>query len=147
MMKDRNNNGFADHRISYRERLRRLLSGFLAVTTAVAMLGGNAGMVFAEEPAAETAIADYSVVDDTVEEMIGADESSTGNAAAEERRGQDITVHFGNGEAQDISIHVKPEVEAEEDTVLSPIVLGTETEAETEASEETEAETEEKTEI
>ena len=56
-----------------RGRVRKLLSGFLAVSAAAAMMLGSASL-----------------------------------ASAEEDSGEDVTIHFGNGEENDISIHVNP---------------------------------------
>ena len=63
-----------------RSRLRKMLSGFLAVSTAVTMLGGNAAFI-AGEPGSDYALA---------------------GAGSE----KEVTVHFGDGENQDINIHV-----------------------------------------
>lgn len=77
-----------DNRACQRRVLRKWLSGFLAVTTAFTMLSGSAASLLAEEPATEYALAGAG-------------------------SGQDVTVHFGNGEDKDINIHVNPESDAQ----------------------------------
>ena len=69
------------HRTHFRIRMRKLLSGFLAVSTAITMLGGSAATLLAEEPSTEYALAGAGT-------------------------GKDITIHFGDDEDQSISIHV-----------------------------------------
>ena len=87
MMKSgKNNNG---HKTTRRSSLRKMLSGFLAVSTAVTMLGGNT-VFFADETAAGT------------------------YALAGEGSGEDVTIHFGDDADQEINIHVNPATEAEE---------------------------------
>ena len=87
MMKSgRNNNG---HKTTRRSSLGKMLSGFLAVSTAVTMLGGNT--------------------------VFFADETAAGNyALAGEGSGEDVTIHFGDDADQEINIHVNPATEAEE---------------------------------
>jgi hypothetical protein len=63
------------HRTHFRIRMRKLLSGFLAVSTAITMLGGSAVTLMAEEPSTEYALAGAGT-------------------------GQDITIHFGDDEDQ-----------------------------------------------
>ena len=86
-----------------RGRLRKWLSGFLAVSTAVTMLGGQIASFYG-------------------------DETDSTYALAGEGSGEDITIHFGDGEDQDISIHVNPETGEE---VASLAGLDSETEKET----------------
>ena len=86
-----------------KNRLRKWLSGFLAVSTAVTMLSGQTALFYGNEP------------DNTY-------------ALAGEGSGQDVTIHFGNDTDQDIHIHVNPETGAEENAALAG--LGEETEPE-----------------
>ena len=95
------------HRVSRRNRLKKLLSGFLAMSTAITMLGGSAATMMAEEPATEYALAGAG-------------------------SGEEITIHFGDDENNDISIHVNPETNAETLAGLGSEEPGDETEAETE---------------
>ena len=111
MMKNSGKKNHTGFRASRRSRLKRMLSSFLAVSTAITMISGNVTTLMADEPSTEYALAGAG-------------------------SGQHVTVHFGNGEDQDISIHVNPETNAE--TLAG--IGSEETEVETEA--ETEAETE-----
>ena len=79
----RNNTG---DRACRRGNLRKWLAGFLAASTAFTMLSGSAATLMAEEPGTEYALAGAG-------------------------SGEDVTVHFGNGEDQDISIHVNKPAE------------------------------------
>ncbi len=71
-------------RTHFRIRMRKLLSGFLAVSTAITMLGGSAATLLAEEPSTEYALAGAGT-------------------------GKDITIHFGDDEDKSINVHVNPE--------------------------------------
>lgn len=110
MMKNSGKKIDAGNRTSRRVGLRKLLSGFLAVATAVSMLGGSAASMFAEEASTEYALAGAG-------------------------SGQDVTVHFGDGEDQDINIHINSETDVEENAVLAGPGSNVfdETEAETES--------------
>ena len=109
----------SDYSLSRRGRLRKLFSGFLALSTAITMLGGT---------------------------VLTADELSTEYALAGAGSGQDVTIHFGNDIDQDILIHVNPETGSEENAALAGLGSGaiddTETDAETETGIETETEAE-----
>jgi fibro-slime domain-containing protein/LPXTG-motif cell wall-anchored protein len=87
--------------------MRKLLSGFLAVSTAIAMLGGSAATLLAEEPSTEYALAGAGT-------------------------GEDITIHFGDDEDKSINVHVNPESNAETLAGLGSEAVGDETESETE---------------
>lgn len=104
MMKNSGKKIDAGNRTSRRVGLRKLLSGFLAVATAVSMLGGSAASMFAEEASTEYALAGVG-------------------------SGQDVTVHFGDSEDQEISIHVNPETNEDVLAGYGTEALGTETEA------------------
>jgi len=95
------------HRTHFRIRMRKLLSGFLAVSTAITMLGGSAATLLAEEPSTEYALAGAGT-------------------------GEDITIHFGDEEDKSISVHVNPESNAETLAGLGTEAAGDETESETE---------------
>ena len=102
-------------------RLRKMLSGFLAMTCAVSMMSGNVSIAMADEASTEFTLAGAG-------------------------SGQDVTVRFGSGENQNINLHINPETGAldESETLagaFSQGEVGTETEAETEAETETDAET------
>ena len=104
MMKNSGKKIDAGNRTSRRVGLRKLLSGFLAVATAVSMLGGSAASMFAEEASTEYALAGAG-------------------------SGQDVTVHFGDSEDQEISIHVNPETNEDVLAGYGTEALGKETEA------------------
>lgn len=74
--------------VPHRGRLRRLLSGFLAVSTAAAMVLGSVSTAAAGELAG-----DYSL-------------AGAGS-------GQDVTVHFGDSDDKIFNIHVSPEPDEE----------------------------------
>ena len=95
------------HRTHFRIRMRKLLSGFLAVSTAITMLGGSAATLLAEEPSTEYALAGAGT-------------------------GKDITIHFGDDEDNAINVHVNPESNAETLAGLGTEAAGDETESETE---------------
>ena len=95
------------HRTHFRIRMRKLLSGFLAVSTAITMLGGSAATLLAEEPSTEYALAGAGT-------------------------GEDITIHFGDDEDKSINVHVNPESNAETLAGLGSEAVGDETESETE---------------
>ena len=75
-------------------RLRKWLSGFLAVSTAVTMLSGQTASFYGDEPGSTYALAG-------------------------EGSGEDITIHFGGDEGKDINIHVNPETGEEETAALA----------------------------
>ena len=115
MMKNRDNSS----KDSYKGKLRKMLSGFLAVSTAVTMLGGDPAF-FA---------------------------GKTAYALADEGSGEDVTIHFGdddinihvNPAAEDetiASVGFGAETDAEADTATdaeADTVTDVETESETEA--------------
>ena len=111
-MKNAEKNQLNENRGRRKSRLKKWLSGFLAVLTAVTMLSGQTALFYGDEP------------DSTY-------------ALAGEGSGQDVTIHFGNGADEDIHIHVNPETGAEENAALAGLgaeeVDDVETEAETEA--------------
>lgn len=108
MMKDLRNRSNTGCKATRRCRLRKLLSCFLALSVSATMLGGNASVLFADEPATEYALA-------------GA------------LSGQDVTVHFGEDEDKDINIHVNPETGVKIPDGAGEVEAETEAETETES--------------
>lgn len=100
------------NKVPRRDRLRKLLSGFLAVSTAITMLGGNATVLSADEAATEYALAGAG-------------------------SGEDVTIHFGDADDQTIKIHVNPETGTEEEaSALAGLGFEAGDETETEAGQE-----------
>ena len=116
-MRNTRSNNVVEKKETRRGRLKKWLSGFLAVSTAMTMFGGNVTALMADEGAAEYALA--------------------GDGS-----GEDITIHFGDEDDQIINIHVNPETGTEETAAPADLSAETDTETETESDTETDTETE-----
>lgn len=108
-----------EHRGLQKGGLKKWLSGFLAVSTVVTMLTGQAVSFYGDEP-------------------------DNAYALAGEGSEENITIHFGANEDTSISIHVNPENGEEDAAALAG--LGSEMEGETDQLEELDSETETETE-
>ena len=104
-------NSVTGNKVPRRQRLRKWLSGFLAVSTALTMLGGNATALMADEAATEYALAGAG-------------------------SGEDIEIPFGDGDDQTIRIHVNPATGTEETAAPAGLDSETEDEVETESGQE-----------